>query len=71
MPRRNPPRQNVPSGKSPLFAQNCDHKKRYTSEAEAEQIKEHQELLTMGLELRVYRCPIPGCGGYHLTRVKE
>lgn len=22
----------------------------------------------MGLELRVYECPQPGCGGWHLTR---
>lgn len=48
--------------------QTCGEKRRYRSEPEAEQVREEQELLNPGLHLRVYKCPIAGCGGWHLTR---
>ncbi|HEX4662046.1 MAG TPA: hypothetical protein VH144_00355 [Candidatus Saccharimonadales bacterium] len=67
MPRRNPaqpiPRRRVPP--------TCDNKRRYATEAEAIAVKEHQELLNMSLTLRVYQCPISGCGGWHLTRAQR
>jgi hypothetical protein len=54
----------------PAPPQLCGGKRRYGSEREALLIKEEQELLTRGLELKVYRCQ-NGCGGWHLTRAKQ
>lgn len=46
----------------------CGEKRRYATERQAQTIREEQELLNPGLRLRVYKCMVPGCGGWHLTR---
>jgi hypothetical protein len=47
----------------------CGGKRCYAHKHEAEAVKEEQEVITPGLELRVYRCSI--CGQWHLTRNKD
>lgn len=66
MPRRNPKPQQL--HRLQQQPKTCDDKKRYASEKEAVAAKEYQELQTLGLELKVYRCTVAGCGGWHLTR---
>lgn len=68
MPRRNPKEPIRPYS---YLRGTCDHKRRYGTKAEAESVKEHQELLTLSLSLRIYKCPVPGCGGWHLTRSEQ
>lgn len=51
--------------KTPVY---CQGKRRYSTEREALQVKEEQELMQTDLQLKVYRCT-SGCGGWHLTRV--
>ncbi|MGH7196340.1 MAG: hypothetical protein ACREGJ_01065 [Candidatus Saccharimonadales bacterium] len=51
----------------PEPARMCGGKRRYNSKTEAEAVKTEQELLSPGVELRVYRCQA-GCRGWHLTR---
>lgn len=67
MPRRNP----IQPKPQPYSPKTCDNKRRYATEAEALAVKEHQELLNMSLHLRIYKCPVPGCGGWHLTRAAK
>jgi len=64
MPRRNRTQAILKFLQPP---QKCGHKRRYTSPQEAEHVREEQELLNPGLELRVYKC-VADCGGWHLTR---
>lgn len=45
---------------------NCDKKRRFTSEREANKAAEYQMLVKPELELFVYKCDL--CGGWHLTR---
>ena len=64
MTRRAAPQARIPFQPT----QTCGGKRRYTNARLAEHIKEEQELLHPGLQLRVYKCNVPGCGGWHLTR---
>lgn len=65
MPRRN---NHVKLERFLNSPQTCGQKRRYRTQTEAEHIREEQELLTPGLRLRTYKCSVPGCGGWHLTR---
>jgi hypothetical protein len=72
MPRRNShANPNVPRKFAYNTGLNCDNKKRYKTELEAIATKEHQELVNMSLRLRVYKCNVAGCGGWHLTRAED
>jgi len=48
--------------------QTCGEKRRYATKTEAERVAEEQQLLNPSLRLRVYKCVVPGCHGWHLTR---
>jgi hypothetical protein len=62
MPRKN----NAPKHAPFHFASNCQAKRRFTSEREAQATADHQMLIKPDLELTVYKCEL--CGGWHLTR---
>ena len=62
MPRRNKitPHQRF------NFANNCQTKRRFSSENAALATAGYQMLIVPGLELTIYKCEL--CGGWHLTR---
>jgi hypothetical protein len=62
MPRRNQSAPHTPF----RFASNCQSKRRFATEREAQETAEHQMLLKPGLQLATYKCEL--CGGWHLTR---
>ncbi len=70
MPRRNNAKK---PHTQPQFsvAYTCDHKRRFATQKQAVAAKENQELLHMTLELAVYACHVPGCGGWHLTQINK
>ena len=61
MPRHNKNIPHIPLQRS----SSCDEKRRFRTEKHALAAAEYQSLLTLGLELRVYKCP--HCSGWHLT----
>lgn len=61
-----PRRHNTPAHTPFQFASNCQSKRRFGTEKQAESAAEHQELIQHNLELSTYRCEL--CGGWHLTR---
>lgn len=62
MPRKNSTPKHVPF----RFASNCQTKRRFSTEREAQSAANHQMLVRDPLELTVYKCEL--CGGWHLTR---
>ncbi|MEP6710244.1 MAG: hypothetical protein ABJA64_00820 [Candidatus Saccharibacteria bacterium] len=48
------------------FTDNCQNKRRFANEKDAQQAADDQMLMKMDLELSVYQCRL--CGGWHLTR---
>ncbi|HMI09778.1 MAG TPA: hypothetical protein VK497_05290 [Candidatus Saccharimonadales bacterium] len=62
MPRQN----NTPKHQPFRFASNCEQKRRFGTEKEAQDAAEYQMLLKPNLELSTYKCDL--CGGWHLTR---
>ncbi|MEO7904430.1 MAG: hypothetical protein ABIR91_01400 [Candidatus Saccharimonadales bacterium] len=65
MPRRNQRPIHTPFH----FVSNCQSKRRFATEKQAQDAADHQMLIDMDLELSVYKCDI--CGGWHLTRAKR
>ncbi|MEI6054229.1 MAG: hypothetical protein WCQ49_02560 [Candidatus Saccharibacteria bacterium] len=50
------------------FVNNCQPKRKYSSEKEAIKAADYQMLLDINLELSVYKCDT--CNKWHLTRIK-
>jgi hypothetical protein len=46
----------------------CKKKKRYGTEQAAQKAAQGRMANPNIPDLRVYKCPRPGCGGYHLTK---
>ncbi|MDB5168152.1 MAG: iviTM7 [Candidatus Saccharibacteria bacterium] len=62
MPRRNQTQSYQPF----RFVSNCQQKRRFSTERQAQESAEYQMLVQSNITLSVYKCEL--CGGWHLTR---
>lgn len=65
MPRKN----NVIKHDPFRMTRNCQHKRRFLTQQQAEQAADDQMLIDMNAVISVYKCDI--CGNWHLTSLKK